>query len=168
MNARKSRNFISEIERCDSTLLESEDSIIEEVVSFFRNLYSSDNGRYKGFVAVDWSPISSPMADWLTQPFEEDELKSAVFESDGDKAPGPDGFTMNLFQRCWDTIKSDLMAVFQEFHQNGVINATTNETYICLIPMKLNSCKIGDYSPISMVTSLYKLIAKVLSTRVRR
>jgi hypothetical protein len=34
----------------------------------------------------------------------------------GDKAPGPDGFTMAFFQKCWDILKNDLMAVFAEFH----------------------------------------------------
>ena len=42
-----------------------------------------------------------------------------------------------------------------------------NETYICLIPKKTNSGKIRDFRPISLVTSLYKIIAKVLSRRLR-
>ena len=43
----------------------------------------------------------------------------------------------------------------------------TNETYICLIPKKLNSCLIKDFKLISLVTSLYKIIAKVLSIRLK-
>ena len=39
---------------------------------------------------------------------------------------------------------------------------TTNKTYIALIPKKINSCKICDCRPISLVTSLYKIISKVL------
>ncbi|PON74177.1 hypothetical protein TorRG33x02_247560 [Trema orientale] len=145
MNARKAKNLISKIERSDGTLLESEDNIVEEVVSFFQNLYKSYHGRFKSFIGVEWSPITSSQADWLIRPFEEEEVKGAVFECDGDKAPGLDGFMIKLFQQCWDTIKSDLLVVFQEFYQNGIINATTPETYICLIPKKLNSCKIGDF-----------------------
>ena len=69
----------------------------------------------------------------------EEEVKSAVFECDGNKAPGPDGFSMAVFQSQWDTIKIDIMKVFAEFHKSGVVNGITNETYICLIPKKLNS-----------------------------
>jgi hypothetical protein len=31
---------------------------------------------------------------------------------EGDKAPGPDGFTMAFFQSCWAVLKRDVMAVF--------------------------------------------------------
>ncbi|PRQ44942.1 putative RNA-directed DNA polymerase [Rosa chinensis] len=54
-----------------------------------------------------------------------------------------------------------------EFHTDGVVNKVTNETYICLIPKKANSLKVGDYRPISLITSLYKIIAKLLAWRLR-
>ncbi|RVW47842.1 hypothetical protein CK203_092923 [Vitis vinifera] len=34
---------------------------------------------------------------------------------DRDKAPGPDGFTIAVFQDCWDVIKEDLVRVFENF-----------------------------------------------------
>ena len=42
-----------------------------------------------------------------------------------------------------------------------------NETYIALIPKKYGSCKISDFRPISLVTSLYKIISKVLASRIK-
>jgi len=34
-------------------------------------------------------------------------------EMNGDKAPGPDGFSMAFFQKCWGGgVKQDIMAVF--------------------------------------------------------
>ena len=108
------------------------------------------------------------MTDWLQRPFEELEIKTAVFECDGNKAPGPDGFPLSVFQSQWEVVKEDLFKVFQEFYDTGVINGAVNETYICLIPKKTNSSKIRDFRPISLVTSLYKIIAKVLSRRLRQ
>ncbi|RVW46854.1 Transposon TX1 uncharacterized 149 kDa protein [Vitis vinifera] len=66
------------------------------------------------------------------------------------------------------TEEEDLMRVFLEFHTNGVINQSTNATFIALVPKKSQSFKISDYRPISLVTSLYKIIAKVLSRRLRK
>ena len=37
----------------------------------------------------------------------------------GDKSPGLDGFSMDFFQACWGTLKSDIMAVFYHFHVTG-------------------------------------------------
>lgn len=55
----------------------------------------------------------------------------------------------------------------EEFFQNGIINAVTNETYICLIPKTSDSTKVGDFRPISLVSSLYKIVSKVLAFRLR-
>ena len=92
----------------------------------------------------------------------------AVFQLNKEKAPGPDGFTLAVYQECWDVIKEDLMRVFFEFHTKGVINQSTNATFIAMVPKKSQTFKISDYRPISLVTSLYKIIAKVLSGRLRK
>ncbi|RVW51561.1 putative mitochondrial protein [Vitis vinifera] len=46
----------------------------------------------------------------------------AVFQLNKEQALGPDGFTIAVYQECWDVIKEDLMRVFLEFHTNGIIN----------------------------------------------
>ncbi|RVW69923.1 putative mitochondrial protein [Vitis vinifera] len=65
--------------------------ISEEIVNFFGNLYSKP----------------------------EEEVRMAVFQLNKEKAPGPDGFTIAVYQECWDVIKEDLMRVFFEFHTKG-------------------------------------------------
>ena len=55
---------------------------------------------------------------------------------DRDKAPGPDGFTIAVFQDCWEVIKEDLVRVFAEFHRSGIINQSTNASFIVLLPKK--------------------------------
>ena len=87
---------------------------------------------------------------------------------DRDKASRADGFTIAVFQDCWDVINEDLMRVFAEFHRSGIINQNTNASFIVLLPKKNMSKKISDYKPISLITSLYKIIAKVLAERLRR
>ena len=42
-----------------------------------------------------------------------------------------------------------------------------NSTFLVLIPKKENVVDIKDYRPISLVGSLYKILAKVLDNRLR-
>jgi hypothetical protein len=35
-----------------------------------------------------------------------------------DKAPSPDGFTGHFFKKCWQTIRSDVMAAINSFYNN--------------------------------------------------
>ena len=59
------------------------------------------------------------------------------------------------------------MRVFAEFHRNGIINQSTNASFIVLLPKKSMSKKISDYRLISLIISFYKIIAKVLAGRLR-
>ena len=149
-------------------MVDKDDEIVKVIIGFYENLYKTVQRGFKGFVGVDWMPISNHLVGWLERPFEEDEIRRAIFECEENKAPGPDGFTMVIFQTQWNLIKDDLVKVFKEFHWDGVIHGKTNETYICLIPKILDSCNVNDFCPISLVTSLYKIISKVLSLRLRQ
>ena len=68
--------------------------------------------------------------------FTEEGISKAIFQLGRDKKPGHDGFTIAVFQDCWDVIKEDLVRVFVEFHRNGIINQSTNATFIVLVPKK--------------------------------
>ena len=165
---RRSRKFIKSLISERGETLNNIEDISEEIVNFFGNLYSKPVGESWRIEGIDWVPISGESGGWLDRPFTEEEVRRAVFQLNKEKAPGPDGFTIAVYQECWDVIKEDLMRVFLEFHTNGVINQSTNATFIALVPKKSQSFKISDYRPISLVTSLYKIIAKVLSGRLRK
>ncbi|PON65466.1 hypothetical protein TorRG33x02_270770 [Trema orientale] len=123
------------------------------VIEFYQSLYKSAELEYSSIEGIDWQPIQGHLRDWL--------------EGHGNKAPGSDRFTLAVFQSQWEVIKQDSTKVLQEFRRDGIINGLTNETYICLIPKKISSCKVKDFRPISLVTSLYKIFSKVLSLSLK-
>jgi len=107
-------------------------------------------------------------ASSLELPFEEREVLEVVKGLNGDKAPGLDGFTLAFFQDCWDVIKTDLMGVFQDFHTHIKFVKSINATFLALIPKKSGAVDLKDFRPISLISNVYKIIAKVLANRLRR
>ncbi|RVW69397.1 LINE-1 retrotransposable element ORF2 protein [Vitis vinifera] len=89
-------------------VLKNAESITEEILHYFEKLYTNPTGESWGVEGLDWSPISEESALRLESPFTEEEISKAIFQLDRDKAPGPDGFTIAVFQECWDVIKEDL------------------------------------------------------------
>ncbi|RVX23461.1 Transposon TX1 uncharacterized 149 kDa protein [Vitis vinifera] len=166
-NGRRNKNFIKFLENERGLVLDNSESIIEEILLYFKKLYSSPPGESWRVEGIDWSPISEESASRLDSPFSEEEIFNAIFQLDRDKAPTPDGFTITVFQACWDVIKDDLVRVFAEFRSSRIINQNTNASFIVLLPKKNRSKKISDFRPISLITCLYKVIAKVLSGRLR-
>ncbi|KAJ9688894.1 hypothetical protein PVL29_014511 [Vitis rotundifolia] len=166
-NGRRNRKFIKMLENERGLVLNNAESITEEILLYFEKLYASPTRESWSIEGLDWSPISEESAGRLDSPFTEEEISKAIFQLDRDKASGPDGFTITVFQDCWDVVKEDLVRVFAEFHRSGIINQSTNASFIVLLPKKSLTKKISDFRPISVITSLYKIIAKVLSGRLR-
>jgi hypothetical protein len=96
-----------------------------------------------------------------------DEVRNVVSVVNGDKALGPDGFSMAFFQACWDVLSSDIMAVFNDFHARSWFEKSLNASFISLIPKAPGAISLKDFQPISLVGGVYKIIAKVLANRLK-
>ena len=59
------------------------------------------------------------------------------------------------------------MGFFGEVYEQGQFEKSLNATFIALIPKKPNAVNIRDFRPISLIGSIYKLLAKVLANRLR-
>jgi hypothetical protein len=116
---------------------------------------------------LEFEALSMDEAARLEAPFEEREVREVVNSLDRDKAPGPDGFSLAFFQDCWEVVKGDFMAVFEDFHSHGKFVKSINSTFISLIPKFHGAKEINDFRPISLVGGVYKIIAKVLANRMR-
>ena len=101
-------------------------------------------------------------------PFSEEEIHFALMEMRGDKAPGPDGFTMAFWQECWEFVKEEVVDLFKEFFERGSFSKCLNTTFLVLIPKKGGAEDLGDFRPISLLGGLYKLLAKVLANRLKK
>ena len=59
------------------------------------------------------------------------------------------------------------MVVFHHFFAKGQFEKSLNATFITLIPKKNAASEVRDFRPISLVGGVYKIIVKVLATRLR-
>ncbi|KAL5575065.1 hypothetical protein UlMin_016764 [Ulmus minor] len=112
---RRNKNVINRIIREDELVLTDQREIVNEIVSFYENLYKETSTGWWDFEEITWGSISVERAEWLEQPFEEEEIKKAAFGCDREKSPGPDGFTGGFCQDCWDFLKDDIVKVLEEF-----------------------------------------------------
>jgi hypothetical protein len=116
---------------------------------------------------LNFDVISLEERDMLEKNFETEEGVQVVKDLQGDKALGPDGFTIAFFQQCWSVIGGDVMNFFTEVHSQCKFEKSLNASFIAFIPKKQNASNICDFRPISLIGSVYKLLAKVLANRLR-
>ncbi|RVW21251.1 putative ribonuclease H protein [Vitis vinifera] len=166
-SAHRRNNAMDRIKVNGEWLVE-EQEVREGVVNSFQQLLSEDMGWQADIGSIQVNCISQQEAESLETPFAETEIHSALMEMNGDKSPGPDGFTVAFWQNAWDFAKEEIMEMFKEFHEHNSFVKSLNNTFLVLIPKKSGAENLGDFRPISLVGGLYKLLAKVLANRLKK
>ena len=103
----------------------------------------------------------------LIQTIIEVEIREAVWQCEGTKSPGPDGFNLGFIKKHWGILKQDVVHVINDFQSNGFIPKGCNASFIALIPKNDNPMGLHEYRPISLVGCMYKILAKILANRLK-
>ncbi|GKB86030.1 RNA-directed DNA polymerase, eukaryota [Tanacetum coccineum] len=83
-----------------------------------------------------------------------------------DKSPGPDGFTFVFYRHFWKIVKNDVTDAVKYFFQHGCFPRGSNYSFIALIPKVSDAKMVKDFRPISLLGSLYQIIAKLLANHL--
>ena len=166
-NSNRRRNFMKRVE-VGGVVHEDISAIRDNVVCFYENLYQETEAWRPTVDGLDFHSIGADEASLLERKFDREEVFQVLKDLQGDKAPGPDGFSMAFFHRCWEVVGDDVMGFFEEFHTHCKFEKSLNATFIALIPKKRDALNIRDYRPISLVGSMYKLLSKVLANRIKQ
>ncbi|GJU87854.1 RNA-directed DNA polymerase, eukaryota, partial [Tanacetum coccineum] len=140
----------------------------DENSNFFHGIINRKraNLAIKG-VMVDGEWVDDPCRlDMLESPISRDEVRNAVWGCGENKSPGPDGFTFEFFRKFWDTLGSDFCAAVEWFFDHSSFSRGCNSSFIALIPKNHDPKFVNDYRPISLIGSLYKVVTKILATRL--
>ncbi|CAN6690416.1 unnamed protein product [Malus baccata var. baccata] len=140
-------------------------ALVEE---HFKSLYTSVGCRDWGDILNCLEPLVSELMNTdLIKPVSEEEIKVAVHQMGGLKAPGPDGFQGIFYHSFWDIIVAEVNGLVMDFMQ-GVGNARSlNSTYIVLIPKVPHPESVSQYRPISLCNFSFKILSKVLANRLQ-
>ncbi|KAK1297873.1 hypothetical protein QJS10_CPB14g00976 [Acorus calamus] len=166
-NGRRRINKITQL-NVEGRRVENRQEIEQRLVEHFMNAFKSRRGWSPVWIDEDLGRIPDHLLQPLEADFNEEEVKAAIFGTEADKAPGPDGFGLRFFQEFWGIVKDDLMEMFHNFFvsSNGI--GGLNATFLVLIPKQEGAVEIGDFRPISLVNGCYKMLSKVLANRLKK
>ena len=143
---------------------------IEVVASgYFQELFTSSNpDTIEDTIRYITASVSEDMNQGLLKIPLDEEIRDATFAINPEKAHGPDGMTRLFYQRFWNNIGRDVCDMVKAFFETGELDERLNQTNLCLIPMTGMPVSMMEFRPISLCNVGYKIISKILSTRLKR
>ncbi|KAG7588721.1 Reverse transcriptase domain [Arabidopsis suecica] len=96
------------------------------------------------------------------------DIQEAFFSLPRNKTSGPDGFSAEFFKGVWSVVGPEVVDAVQEFFRSGQLLKQWNATTLILIPKIPNASALSDFRPISCLNTIYKVIARLLTSRLQK
>ena len=169
--SRQALNHIHFLFSSSGERVESQAGIQELCVNYFSDLLGSPVSQPM-FIQSDLDLLfdfkcSTEQAAGFEKPFTANDIKNAFFSLPRNKTGGPDGYSAEFFIATWPIIGPEVTDGVLEFFESGCLLKQWNSANLVLIPKKPNASLTTDFRPISCLNTVYKVISKLLASRLK-
>jgi len=105
--------------------------------------------------------------DSLSSSVTDEEVKASLWSMKANKALGPDGLHAGFFQQFWPTVGESVCREVKHIFVSRKMLEYLNRTNIVLIPKIKGPETLGNYRPISLCNTVYKIVTKTIVARLR-
>jgi hypothetical protein len=130
------------------TIIQGDDALLDHATSFYKDLFGpvadtairlnneiwEEGDKLNNFDRLDM--------DWR---FSMEEIKEVIDQMERNKAASLDGISIEFYQTCWDIVKQDVMAVFDDLFEHKIDLDKINYGIITLIPKSVDSDVIQKF-----------------------
>lgn len=142
--------------------------ISTHAVTYFKSLLGTDTTVFPIDDNVTLPHITTDQVSMLDEDFTAEEILCTFKLMAKGKSSGPDGFSPEFFIAAWDVIGADVVKAILYFFESGHLPRGVTSVAIALVPKTLNASTLPQFRPISCCNTLYKCIAKLLASRLKR
>ena len=115
----------------------------------------------------DRAPQQNPHHLYVTSKPRVQELRNIIKNMRNNASPGPDGLNAGFYKAAWAWVSTDVHNLVSNFYTYAFLNHEITQTYITLIPKKMQPALPQDFRPISLCNVIYRLVAKTLADRLK-
>lgn len=111
--------------------------------------------------------VSPDPAFWLERLIQLEECFEALSHMGKDKSPGWDGLTVEFFLHFWKKMAPSVLTTINQAGLHGQLEFAIKQGLIKLIPKQFDASSLNHWRPISMMPVIYKILAKVVASRLQ-
>lgn len=143
------------------------------ILAIYEELYTRDeqvednaDARQDCFQSLKRTVTDEHNAE-LLRPFTMDEVSTAMKQLPAGKLPGVDTIPIEFYQEMWEGIDLDIFNFVLESISQASIVVELNVSKIALLPKMEDRLRVQNYIPISLLNTLYKVVAKTYANRMK-
>ena len=141
---------------------------MEHITNYYKTLFDQADKSNINLDIQNHVGISPQEESDLIKPFSLEEIRDVVFNMEKNKSPGPDGFSIDIYQHIWELLKTDLKAILDDFHSGKAVLARLNYEIITLVLKVKDARHIQRFRPICLLNVSFKIITKVLMNKLSK
>ena len=103
----------------------------------------------------------------LEEPISLEELRHAIIQEKANKASGQDGICLEFFGTAWDVIKHEMLTIMNHMYIDGRTSVRQRQGLIFCLPKTPHPKNVGDYRPLTLLNTDYKIMARIIANRIR-
>ena len=81
-------------------------------------------------------------------------------------APGPNGFGVTFYKKCWNLIKGELMEMINDFYLGNLDLTKLNYGIVTLVPKVVDANNEKQFRPICLLNVSFKIFTKLVMDRL--
>ena len=111
--------------------------------------------------------ISPDLSQRLDEELTIEELRAAAKDLEVDRAPGPDGVSIAFYKHHWDLMGEDFLKMVNSALSRAKLPSQMTQGAITLIHKSGPTEELGNWQPITLFNTAYKILAKALQLRLK-
>jgi Reverse transcriptase (RNA-dependent DNA polymerase) len=117
---------------------------------------------------VQNSKLTNDETPDLESPLTIEELDASAKKGKLRSAPGADGYSNYLIQKCWKFLRFSLLKYCEFCFTTGNLTHKFRSARIWLIPKKGDTSLLKNWRPISLLSNLYKILSRAINSRLNK
>lgn len=162
-----SRKAIHKIRDRDGSLVTHAKTILQHQKDFYKDLYAQRDIELSPLPFVIHKMLTNEENEKSNEPLKIQELDLSVSQMTCGKTPGPDGFSVDFYNKFWNKLRTPLFEAMRVGLEQQKLHHTAYQGIIVLLPKKGRDLLLfKNWRPITMLNNDYKILSKALANRM--
>ena len=173
----QNKKSIYKLTQADGTIIDTKKDILNEISSYYTNLYRKKRCYQTAAEAVKSAFIPEDSHVQLTDNLKDSceglvtkqELTDALKKTKNNKSPGLDGIPYEFYKTFWNDIGDLLVESLNYSYIHGKLSINQRRGVISLLPKgNKDILHLTNWRPITLLCCDYKLASKVIASRLKQ